>query len=176
MVSNGEDMKRLNPSPVYEPLLNTNGQLEAFSSCWCLNEGLSHRSLFFGSVMLHNERSRIINSQLFISVVLLLTTYQMSELFKSHFAVSFFAYRGLILMKLHAVEFNQNTNLRNRETCKRVERRFITSPQAAPEASVSVAGRVFVIKWWVSFGRFFVWFILLPYCIIINWIQIVPLF
>lgn len=30
-------------------------------------------------------------------------------------------------MKLHAVEFNQNTNLRNRETCKRVERRFITS-------------------------------------------------
>lgn len=127
MVSNGEDMKRLNPSPVYEPLLNTNGQLEAFSSCWCLNEGLSHRSLFFGSVMLHNERSRIINSKLFISVVLLLTTYQMSELFKSHFAVSFFAYRGLILMKLHAVEFNQNTNLRNRETCKRVERRFITS-------------------------------------------------
>lgn len=98
--------------------------------------------------MLHNERSRIINSQLFISVVLLLTTYQMSELFKSHFAVSFFAYRGLILMKLHAVEFNQNTNLRNRETCKRVERSFITSPQAAPEASVSVsvAGRVFVIK------------------------------
>lgn len=127
MVSNGEDMKRLNPSPVYEPLLNTNGQLEAFSSCWCLNEGLSHRSLFFGSVKLHNERSRIINSQLFISVVLLLTAYQMSELFKSHFAVSFFAYRGLILMKLHAVEFNQNTNLRNRETCKRVERRFITS-------------------------------------------------
>lgn len=173
-------MKRLNPSPVYEPLLNTNGQLEAFSSCWCLNEGLSHRSLFFGSVMLHNERSRIINSQLCISVVLLLTTYQMSELFKSHFAVSFFAYRGLILMKLHAVEFNQNTNLRNRETCKHVERRFITSFSGCsnPEASVSVivAGRVFVIKWWVSFGRFFVWFILLPYCIIINWIQIVPLF
>lgn len=156
MVSNGEDMKRLNPSPVYEPLLNTNGQLEALSSCWCLNEGLSHRSLFFGSVKLHNERSQIINFQLFISVVLLLTTYQMSELFKSHFTVSFFAYS---LIKIPILEIEKLVNVW----------RDVSSPQsqANPEASVSVivAGRVFVIKWWVSFGGVFclIYFITILY-------------